>query len=120
MDENVFVCIFVIVIAISKQMLLRISAKRRGKIVIGDDSYLFPTLRDNDNGAATDDEDNCLFPAVRGEVEDSITDDGGCDDVHGDGNLLPAVRGEVEDEDGEEGDAHARDDQIHLQMQVQV
>ena len=30
--------------------------------------------------------------------------------------LFPAVGGEVEDEDSEEGDAHARDDQVHLHI----
>ena len=37
-----------------------------------------------------------------------------------DSYLFSTVRGEVEDEDGEEGDAHAGDDQVDLQMEVQV
>ena len=30
------------------------------------------------------------------------------------GHLLARVCGQIEDEDGEEGDAHAGDDQVHL------
>ena len=37
----------------------------------------------------------------------------GEEDGDGEGDLLPTVGGEVEDEDGEEGDAHAGDDQVH-------
>jgi hypothetical protein len=37
----------------------------------------------------------------------------GEEDGDGEGDLLPAVRGEVEHQDGQEGDAHARDDQVH-------
>ena len=33
-------------------------------------------------------------------------------DGDGEGDLLPAVRGQVEDEHGQEGDAHAGDDQV--------
>ena len=32
------------------------------------------------------------------------------------GYLFTAIGGEVEDEDSEEGDAHARDDQVHLHI----
>ena len=31
-------------------------------------------------------------------------------------HLLPAVGGKVKDKDGEEGDAHAGDDQVHLEQ----
>ena len=35
-----------------------ISAKRREMKVIGDDSYLFPTVRNNDNDDDDDDDDD--------------------------------------------------------------
>ena len=42
--------------------------------------------------------------------------DGDGDD--GDGDLLPTVRGKVKDKDSEEGYAHARDYQVHLESEI--
>ena len=46
-----------------------ISAKRREMKVIGDDSYLFPALRNNDNNDDVDDEDDAA------EDDDAAKDD---------------------------------------------
>ena len=35
-------------------------------------------------------------------------------------HLFTAVRRKVEDKDCEEGDAHARDDQVHLQVEAEM
>ena len=88
-----------------------ISAKRREMKVIGDDSYLFPTLRNNDNNDDVDDVD---------DEDDAVEDDDAAkddvdDNVYGT-DLFPAVRGEVEDKDSKEGDTHARYYQVHLEV----
>ena len=47
------------------------------------------------------------------EIKNIIMLDSVCRQTE-DGHLLARVRGQIEDEDGEEGDAHAGDDQVHL------
>ena len=92
-----------------------ISAKRREMKVIGDDSYLFPTLRNNDNNDDVDDVDDEDDAAEDDDAAKDDDDDDDDDNVYGT-HLFPAVGGEVEDKDSEEGDAHARYYQVHLEV----